>query len=103
MALHVLNLMTNETNNDYRIRRYTLGSVATAVIEPPSAMHLVGRKARRRSLAVEPHSGIVQVAMLVRRIRLETGQRFVMPAVELLRPRVPTGIEQRFDLRVATA
>ena len=88
---------------DCRIRKCTPASVATVVTVLRSAMHLVGRKAQLASLAVEPHSAIALDAMLDRRILLGTERRFVMLAVERLRLRAPTGIEQRFVRRVAAA
>ena len=99
--MFVLNRMTIESNNDCQILSCTPGSAATAVTELPFAMHLAGRKARRRNQGAERHSATVPVELLDRRILLVTEQRFATPAVEPSRLRAPTGIAPRFDRRVA--
>jgi hypothetical protein len=59
-----LNLTTIEANNNGPLFSGTPASVAKLVIEPPSVMHPVGRKARQHNQAVKPHSAIVLVERL---------------------------------------
>ena len=67
----------------------------------PSAIRLVGHKARQPSLETEPHSVIDQAEPQDQQLPQGTGQRFVMQAVESLRRRAPTVDAQCSALRAA--